>query len=398
MNFKPLLISFLFLLAVSVSCAEELKITVVRGNAVPRFLTVELNRGATPSELEVLKNPNLYIVTEEPSTNSTPVTPQSEARVLNVSEPTIVAGLTGYRIPISGFAYGKGVLKLNPDLASGVVKIEPADAEDAVDGGIAWIIERVGAKSKLETELSTNFDLETLVGRFAISAPTRLGVANNTGLLARTGDVIRETFSLSGSVPFGKPKDARDAGAAQDSSEQVADFLNFAYEQRVYDGRRFKALGLVARSTGSAKGFEGVLRFVPLTAIDLNQGTFLGIEFEAGYRDGDAEWTGLNQKAPDVGNFVARAGAVLEYMPRIGGINADRTEGLRFFARARGWIDKYQTPSEQSSARFRHFFDAELFYTFSAKYRVFLRAEQGYLPPDLSNRIGRVFVGVGTAF
>lgn len=371
---------------------RDIDIVLAEVNGVNvRNCTITLDTLPTGHALEVLKNKALYQITEEPATNATAVSPQvDQVPISPTSDPDLAGtGIPVISFTISGMGYGKGHLRIDPKIAGEFV----TSAKESFE----WTIQKSGHASKLDIKLATQFDSKNWVGTFALSAPTRLGQAGKRELLAREGDVIRESFSFSGNVPIRVPDDIKGLGLPTEATQRTSDFLNLSYERRVYDGRHYKALSVIARTTSRGKGFEGVLNFVPITGINMKDGVFYGVDLEAGYRNGDAEWENL-KKAPDSGNTVARLGAVVEFMPRFGGINADRSDGLRFFVRGRGWLDGYRETAGRFGGRFRYFVDAELFYTFSSKYRVFLRGEEGYMPPDLSNRVRRVFVGVGAAF
>jgi hypothetical protein len=95
---------------------------------------------------------------------------------------------------------------------------------------------------------------------------------------------------------------------------------------------------------------------------------------------------------------VARLGLVAEWAPRVAGVNKDLGQGLRFFVRGRGWADYFRNDSGSYGWRLKPFVDSELFWNFQKDYRVFVRAEYGSLPPDLSQDVKRVYAGVGAAF
>lgn len=207
-------------------------------------------------------------------------------------------------------------------------------------------------------------------------------------------------LSLAGRIPIGTPRDVRDTpGAESDASERVADTLSAELAWISY-GRRLglQRAGARVRTTASGKGAELTGFYSPFVRWFDGSRALVGVEGELGWREGDAEFKNLTTRAPDRGNLVARIGAVAEWAPEFLGVNKNLTEGLRFFIRGRGWLDTYDNDDGKRSVRFARFLDTELFYNFSKDSRAFLRAEYGELPPDLSNRTRRIFVGVGQAF
>lgn len=212
------------------------------------------------------------------------------------------------------------------------------------------------------------------------------------------GNPYRISATLEGSAPLGTPDDVEEAGAEVEASEEVADFYKLSLLRTSYAGNGLlSSFGLVSRSTAEFEGLEAVLTYQLARLFGGNR-IFAGADVEAGYRRGDAEWLSLTQAAPDRGDRVARVGTVLEWGPRIGPINRDLGAGLRFFIRGRGWADLADDEQGEGEVRFRGFLDSELFYNVSDQFRLFLRYEEGYLPPDLSQRHSETFVGVGTAF
>ncbi len=208
------------------------------------------------------------------------------------------------------------------------------------------------------------------------------------------------SLGFAAKVPLGTPKDVKNTpGASKDASEKQPDMLsadlNFlSYKQ----GGRLERMGARARVTGTGKGFEGVGYYSPFTGWFNQSRGFYGLEAEGGYRKGDAEFKDLVTKAPDRGNAVLRIGGVAEWAPLLGPVNRDLSQGLRFFVRGRGWLDSYKNDYGKQTVRFAPFIDSELFYNFAKDTRVFLRIEHGSLPPDLTERISRTYVGVGAAF
>jgi len=226
---------------------------------------------------------------------------------------------------------------------------------------------------------------------------------NGSGVIGgreSTGRTTVSTLSVSAKVPIGKPRDVRGvAGAQRDASEDVVDAVEIAYNRIGYRrGGSLSRMGLKARATGSLKGLEVVGYYAPLTGWYNQSRGFYALEVEAGYRKGDAEFENLLTRAADSGSLVARLGTVVEWAPRIGGVNKNLSKGLRFFVRGRGWLDTYKDAGGSYDVRFKPFLDSELFFNFSEENRIFLRGEYGALPPDLTLRSSRLYVGVGRIF
>jgi hypothetical protein len=225
--------------------------------------------------------------------------------------------------------------------------------------------------------------------------------ANYSGVTSATDADGITSLSLAGRFPLGTPKDvARTPGAKADASGQVADFLSVDWSNFQYSrGWGLRRFGARARATGSGDGLELTGYLSPVASNFDNLRAFFGAEAEAGYRRGDAEYKTLTTQAPNRGHLVARLGAVAEWAPSIFGlVNKDLSRGLRFFVRGRAWLDTYDNDYGQRSVRLVPFLDSEVFYNFDKESRVFFRLEYGSLPPDLTRRISRVFVGVGQAF
>lgn len=204
-------------------------------------------------------------------------------------------------------------------------------------------------------------------------------------------------------LPLTKPGDVKDvAGANRDASKAIADAVQLGVKSVKYTRRGgLNELGVRARATATLKGAEVVGYYSPLAQLSKDNRLFGALELEAGWREGDAEWTNLTTRAPDVGNLVARLGTVMEWAPTLGGINRNlnpKQDGLKFFLRHRFWLDTYQNSSSDTGLRGRGYFDTELFYNFSNESRIYFRYEDGSLPPDLSNHVNRWSVGVGKAF
>lgn len=224
-------------------------------------------------------------------------------------------------------------------------------------------------------------------------------------LLSAASSAHVTTLEASGKLPIGKPDDVRNTPSAEkDASKQIPDALNLSLNSARYAaGGRLQRMGLRLRATGTLRGAEAVGYWAPLFGwFDGSRG-FYGGEVEAGWRRGDAEFTSLTTRKPDIGHTVARLGGVVEWAPRIclaegKCINGNLAQGLRFFVRGRGWVDSYKEQGAGTKVRARSYIDSELFYNFSSDARVFLRVESGYLPPDLSTRAKRLYVGVGKAF
>ena len=284
-----------------------------------------------------------------------------------------------------GVTYAKGTLNV-PAMTAGGDTIE--EVKDR-----PWEISDV-------YQLAPRFDHDQsvrLVGRTAVvdfSLIYRRGWGQGESSKPRSFSV-----SLEGAAPVGTPKDVEDTpGAETEASEEVADYFKFSALRSTYSKRgTLQSYGLLARTTAELKGLEAVGTWQIARLLGNNR-VFAGGQLEAGYRRGDAEWESLTQAAPDRGDVVARLGSVLELGPRIGPINRDLGTGLRFFIRGRGWADWAKDEEGDGEVRFRGFLDSELFYNVSEEFRVFLRYEEGYLPPDLSQRHSEAFVGVGSAF
>jgi hypothetical protein len=210
------------------------------------------------------------------------------------------------------------------------------------------------------------------------------------------------TLSAAGKVPLGTPKDVKSQpGADKDASAKIPDAFNADLNKVNYDPKRgLTRWGFRGRATGSFEGLELTSYYSPLSGFFDESHGFLGAEIEGGWRKGDAEFKTLTTKAPDRGSLVARLGGVIEWAPHISalGINRNLNRGLRFFVRGRAWLDTYNNDYGNRSVRLAPFLDSEIFYNFASDSRVFLRFEYGSLPPDLTQRVTRLFVGVGQAF
>lgn len=280
------------------------------------------------------------------------------------------------------------------------VKAPPAD--------LGWKLARAGDKpDDLTVRYSTGNDWT--LPPFRAKAQMGIGGGGPTldvsgsGVLGTLTSKERSevtTLSLAAKVPLGTPTDVKDVdGAEKDASGKVPDMLSLELNSTGYsDIWGLRRTGLRARATGSAKGLEITAYYAPLTLWLDGSHAFIGAEAETGWRKGDAEFKDLTTKAPDRGNFVARLGAVAEWAPEFLGVNRDLSRGLRFFMRGRGWLDVYDNDYGKRSVRFAPFVDSEIFYNFQTDTRLFLRGEYGSLPPDLTRRSGRVYLGVGQAF
>lgn len=209
------------------------------------------------------------------------------------------------------------------------------------------------------------------------------------------------TWDLNVRIPLEKPDDVGSVpGADRDASREVADMVSFsAQDVRYARGGSLMRSGAKIRMTGTGQGFEGVLFHDRILLWFDDMRGFSGAAIELGYREGDAEWVNTTTRAPDRGNVIARLGAVAEWAPQIGGINRRLDKGLRFYVRGRGWLDTFDNQSGDYGVRLRHFVDAELFYNISDEYRAFVRAEHGYLPPDLTQGVDlNVYGGFGAAW
>lgn len=239
------------------------------------------------------------------------------------------------------------------------------------------------------------FNLNLPEGR-AVAA---FNVSQTSKFLVNGSRVSRNWLKVEGNVPLTQPGDVSDTpGAKTDASRDVADYISASFARRTYDGNNITSLAMVARATGRLNSPEVVLQYQPLARFWSNGHGFLGAQSEFGVRDGTEEWKNLTTQAPNRGNVVARLAGVVEWAPQLGRINQDLGHGLRFYVRGRGWADYAKNDDGNNSVRFRPFIDSEFFYNVNDSTRVFLRHENGYLPPDLSERTGKTFVGVGTSF
>jgi hypothetical protein len=213
------------------------------------------------------------------------------------------------------------------------------------------------------------------------------------------GDDIT-TISIAGKIPLTTPDDVGSQVTAQnESSEEVHDLIELSVNRVGYgQGGSLNRFGLHARTNPDFNNSEITIYYQPVMGWFQEMHGFYALEMEGGYRTGDAEWLNLVTMAPDRGNGVGRLGMLVEWAPEIDGINRNLAEGLRFYVRGRGWLDVFEGGDGSTDIRFRPFFDSELFYNFSDDWRIFLRGELGYLPPDLSLERSRVYVGVGCAF
>jgi len=213
------------------------------------------------------------------------------------------------------------------------------------------------------------------------------------------GSTCRDSWHVEGTIPLGVPADVGAvAGADRDSSGQVPDMLSGSWSRVCYDGKKLTIWGITARTTGSLEGVEVAARWAPFVRFSSDGRTFCAAEIAGGWRTGDAEWRDVGVPAPDAGNLLVRPAVVAEWAPQMGPINLDLGTGARFFVRGRCWGDLFKNVGGDTDFRGRPFFDGELFYNVSASRRIFLRGEYGYLPPDLSQEVSRVFVGMGEAF
>lgn len=355
-----------------------------------------------PTELEeqVLDPANYEVVATAPLRGGD-VVPAVEGTAIPISQVSFQETEQGIDrsvivLHMSGFTYGQGEVTVQ-DMVAGSSSLEGATE--------TWsVTERFEIEPTLARHQSLRFQGQTAVIDFSF---TYGGLQWN----GKNG-ASRISATLEGSASLGTPEDVEEEPEAEaDASEEVADFFKLSVLSTTFAGKgRLHSYGLVARSTAQFEGLEavGTYQFGWLfggteveqieRSVDLHGTVFAGTSLEAGYRRGDAEWTSLTQAAPDRGDIVARVGGVLEWGPRLGPINRDLGEGLRFFVRGRGWADWADDEEGEGDVRFRGFLDSELFYNVSDELRVFLRWENGYLLPDLSQRHRQTFVGVGTAF
>lgn len=260
-----------------------------------------------------------------------------------------------------------------------------------IDGSIAVI-----RYSFVETESTTGFKGKMQIGSGA--GGSTLDITGSWMPGRPKGEARTDMMSLgfAAKLPLGTPNTA---GASKDASQKVPDMISADLNFISYrPGGDLIRAGARARATGSGKGLELVGYYAPFTGWFNESRGFYGLEGEAGYRKGDAEFKNLVTKAPNRGKTVVRIGGVAEWAPQLSGINRDLSQGLRFFIRGRGWLDSYNDDSGKHSVRFAPFVDSELFYNYAKDTRVFLRLEHGSLPPDLTQKISRIYVGIGAAF
>lgn len=203
-------------------------------------------------------------------------------------------------------------------------------------------------------------------------------------------------------LPLNMPGDLKGVPSAKrPASKEVPDSLRLEYRQLRYKkGGTLTGVGLRARSNSNFSGNELVGYWSPLFFFNEEGRQAAAIEVEAGWRDGNAEWTNQTTQAPARGSLVSRIGALYEWTPRVEpiGINRNLSHGMRFFIRARGWADYAKNDEGTRRVRLRNYIDSELFYKFTESRRIFLRYETGALPPDLTRRVSRLSIGVGAAF
>jgi hypothetical protein len=387
---STLFAAFLALGLVAPLRAQTLAVEDVTGDLLdgqPQIL-ITLD-GNVPAALEPQAlDPASYGVVASAPVRAGDVVPALEGTAIPVSRVTFEVTQTGTDrsvlvLHLSGFTHGEGKVQVRA-MAAGDATIEEATE--------TWSISvPYETRPTLVHDQSLRFSGETPVVDFSL---TYGGFEWKT-----EGSPYRITATLEGSAPLGTPADVEETpGADSDASEEVADFLKLSVLYSRYRGGGFlQSIGLVARSTAQTEGLEAVGTYQVASLFGDNR-IFAAAEAEAGYREGDAEWTSLTEPAPDRGNVVARLGAVVEWGPRLGPINRDLGAGLRFFVRGRGWADWADDEEGEGDVRLRGFVDAELFYNVSDDYRLFLRHEEGYVPPDLSQRHSETFVGVGTSF
>jgi hypothetical protein len=257
---------------------------------------------------------------------------------------------------------------------------------------------------------------EVTIPRFT-SDPVRLSAGGNAFVLEYKGEGIlnqpktdtiqnaKKPLILSEVMvryPITIPRDVKNViGASKDASGVVADIIQIGVKSLQYtQNGGLKESGGRFRVSGTGKGAELVGYYSPTSQLSTDNRQFYALEFEGGWRQGDAEWKNLTTRAPDTGHLVARAGVVLEWAPEIRGTGINRNitpsaPGLKFFIRERFWLDSI---NEGKQWRGRGYLDSELFYNFSSQSRVYLRYEAGQSLPDLSRYVKRVSLGVGKAF
>ncbi|HWM94254.1 MAG TPA: hypothetical protein VN493_26095 [Thermoanaerobaculia bacterium] len=384
---KATLLAFTALFAATQAAGQPIEVRSARGNLVRGEPKIVITfSGEIPAALEAqVLNPDTYTVTVPVPTRATDIVPATEETTLEVSGATFGRNNSVVFLHFSGITYGTGTIEI-PEMTAEGVTIEGKSE--------IWEIGQIYDTPPTFThDQSLRFQSKTAVADFSFT------YAGFHWTPKDEGEPYRFSATLEGSAPLGTPQDVEEEPDADpDASEDVADFFKLSLLRTGFGGKGLlKSYGLVARSTAQFEGLEAVATYQLARLFNDNR-MFGAAEIEAGYRRGDAEWTSLTQPAPDRGDTVARVGAVLEWGPRLGPINRDLGAGLRFFVRGRGWADWADDETGEGDVRFRGFLDSELFYNVSDEFRVFLRYENGYLPPDLSQRHSSTFVGVGTAF
>ena len=256
----------------------------------------------------------------------------------------------------------------------------------------------LGEPATFKDLLPTTFDFNASYASGA-SGPA-LSVNGEGRLAARPGRMT--TLSIAGEVPITVPSDVKKTlGANTAASGKQPDGLQVGLNFASFDGAKLELGGIRARTQaaiGAGKTLDGsevVGYYSPIAKWSKDNRVFHAVEFEGGWRDGKKEWKNLTTRAADVGNVVGRIGMVAEWQPKIGRINLNPSEKLRFFTRGRYWIDSFH---QGKDFRGRGYFDSELFFNFGSSNRAFLRGEFGKLPPDLSRSVSRISLGVGKAF
>jgi hypothetical protein len=266
------------------------------------------------------------------------------------------------------------------------------------DSNVTSATIELGAPATFKDLLPATFDLNTSYA-YGSSGPA-LSINGEGRLSAKPGRMT--TLSIGGEVPITVPTDVKKIlGAYPSASGKQPDGLQVGVNIANFDGTQLRLAGLRARTQatiGSGKTFDGsevVAYYAPIAKWSKDNRIFHAVEVEGGWRDGTKEWKNLTTRGKDVGNFVGRIGLVGEWQPKIGRINLNPSEKVRFFARGRYWIDSI---NEGKNWRGRGYIDSELFFNFGKSNRLFLRGEYGMLPPDLSRSVSRASIGVGKSF
>lgn len=360
-----------------------------------RYLLVKFSQAipaqSAQRDAETVLNGANYRVSED-SLNQDTTTTRATAKIFYDVQPVFTLDDNNQpdrmviKIPLPGTRFGKGDVAVQGMQGDGFA-VEPFTTK--------WGLRQIKDTSGWLTEGNLNLRGETPVAAFNVGYTHGWSISKiggGSGLRA-----VRHGFNLEGTIPLIAPLDTRRAGSPDDASGQVSDYAQFSWMRQEFTAHNLQSYGVVVRSSGRLNGIEVAARGRPYAQFFNGGRGFFGIEGELGFRD-SYEWINVTTRAADTGNFLGRVGATIEWAPALGPINRDLGTGLRFFVRARGWVDTAKNGAGRVGTRFRGFLDTELFYNFSNTSRVFLRYERGMLPPDLSRDTDSLFFGIGSSF